>query len=132
MALFLALTSFHGYGQQPLCNTQQVLQFLVERGMASNADKGLVWCKPLLLDAKKDGVFAFGLNETDTFTYFLTKRGSQLFFIKEHKIDTVLNDLSGYLKGTSFSLEQKIKCYKEVIKMLEDDDKMGSHWSLPK
>lgn len=132
LALPLALTSFHGYGQHPVCNTQQVLQFLVERGMASKADQGLVWCKPLLLDAKQDGVFAFGTNETDTFTYFLTKRGNQLFFIKEHKIDTVLNELSGYLKGSSFSFEQKAKCYKEVIKMLEDDDKMGSNWTLPK
>ena len=67
-------------------------------------------------------MFAFGTNETDTFTYFLTKRGNQLFFIKEHKIDTVLNELSGYLKGSSFSFEQKAKCYKEVSKMLGDDD----------
>jgi hypothetical protein len=132
LALSLVLTSSQLFGQSPVCNTQQVHQFLVERGMASKADKGLVWCKPLLLDAKQNGFFAFGLTETDTFTYFLTKRGGQLFFIKERKIDPILNELSGYLKTSSFSFEEKSKCYSQVIKILEEEDKEASHWALPK
>jgi len=67
--LSLALTSFQLFGQDPLCNTQQMYQFLVERGSASKGDKGLIWCKPIILDPKKDGFFAFGINATDAFTY---------------------------------------------------------------
>jgi hypothetical protein len=132
LLLALGLTYVPVFGQSSPCNTQRVYQFLVERGSASKEDRGLVWCKPLLLDSNHDGVFSFGLNQTDSFTYFLTKRGNQFYFIKELKIDTVLGELSSYFKSSSFSFEQKAKCYTEVIKIMQEDLAATSHWSLPK
>jgi hypothetical protein len=104
----------------------------VEQGAASKADKEFVWCKPIIMNPKQDGVFAFGINETDTYTFFLTKTGDQLSFSKDLKIDTILHDLSGYLKSSSFSYEDKIKCYTEVLKIVEEERKAYAPWSLTK
>ncbi|GAB3538398.1 hypothetical protein GCM10027443_33240 [Pontibacter brevis] len=118
------------YSQHQICDIDKLYSYLHSKGLADKGDKEYIKCTPIVTEANGDGVYSFGIDETDSFTFFFIQKDSIINFVDNSKIDNIFNDASVYLRESTLPVEKKIYCYQKLIEITKANT-IDYPWYLP-
>ncbi|WP_162428217.1 hypothetical protein [Pontibacter pudoricolor] len=128
--IFVLLLQMHFVDQDKKCCSDELYYFLLEKGVATKGDRNFIWCKPIVKESNGDGIFAFGVNETDSFTFFYLREGGKINILKNRNIDDILHNVSTFLKDSPIPLKDKVTCYQEILDVIKAEN-LDNEWALP-